>query len=133
MTQNVVACHADTVSFRAVVFGLSSVCISALRAQNLFAFVSAVIQAGWVLEKKIPPSFTFSFRQNDQLAENPGSPWIFGSFAIYTQNSHLARQVYEQVHNMDSQPEPFGTITLATGEEIDWMNMSFGVMRHNGR
>jgi len=53
-------------------------------------------------------------------------PWIFGSYAVYTQNLHVARRVYEQVRSQ-SVPAPFGTIELETGETIDWINMGYGV------
>ena len=54
-------------------------------------------------------------------------PWIIGSYAVYAQDIHVARQVYEYAR---AQPAavPFGTIELETGEMIDWINMRYGVL-----
>lgn len=48
-------------------------------------------------------------------------PWMFGPFAVYARNPHIARQVYESVRDMDDGLEPFGTVTLDSGETVDWI------------
>lgn len=62
------------------------------------------------------------------LPRNGEHPWIFGSFAVYAPNPHLARHVYESVRAAATPAEPFGTVTLETGEVIDWVNIRFGVL-----
>ncbi|WP_194720648.1 hypothetical protein [Noviherbaspirillum malthae] len=46
---------------------------------------------------------------------------MFGPFAVYARNPHIARQVYESVRDMDDGLEPFGTVTLDSGETVDWI------------
>jgi len=66
--------------------------------------------------------------------ENPvqgvARPWILGSYAVYAHNLHAARLVYEYARQSD--PGPFGTVELETGEAIDWNNMNYGVGDHHG-
>jgi hypothetical protein len=62
------------------------------------------------------------------ISRSATHPWIFGSFAIYAPNSYLARHVYESVRSANVQ-SPYGSITLETGEVIDWINIRYGVMR----
>ncbi|HZW19729.1 hypothetical protein [Noviherbaspirillum sp.] len=57
-------------------------------------------------------------------------PWILGSYAVYAHNLHAARLVYEYARQSD--PGPFGTVELETGEAIDWNNMNYGVGDHHG-
>lgn len=54
-------------------------------------------------------------------------PWIFGSYAVYAIDLHVARRVYEYAR---AQPDsgPFGTVELESGEVIDWINMNYGVV-----
>lgn len=55
-------------------------------------------------------------------------PWVFGSYAVYAQNPHVARRVYEYARSQ-AEPSPFGTIELETGETFDWINITYGVVR----
>ena len=54
-------------------------------------------------------------------------PWILGSLAIYAPTLSLARQVRDLV-TANQQHDAFGTVTLATGEAIDWIDMSYQAM-----
>lgn len=56
-------------------------------------------------------------------------PVILGSFALYACSPAAARQVYEQLCANPAECEPFGTVRLDTGEEVDWVNMRAGVVR----
>lgn len=49
--------------------------------------------------------------------------WLFGSFAIYTNDRFLARLVYETVRCRNESGR-FGTIHLESGETIEWINFS---------
>jgi hypothetical protein len=49
-------------------------------------------------------------------------PWIIGSLAVYAGNIHAARSVYELVSHQEEH-DAFGTITLDTGEDVDWVDM----------
>lgn len=57
-------------------------------------------------------------------------PWILGSLAIYAPNVHIARQVYELIISENSH-QPFGTTLLDSGDEVDWVNMAYGVARRH--
>lgn len=57
--------------------------------------------------------------------------WILGSFAIYAPSIHIARITYDLVR-AQPQSTPFGTVLLATGEEVDWIDTRFGVMALKG-
>lgn len=63
------------------------------------------------------------------ILHNTTSPpmWIIGAFAVYAATQRTARLVYDQV-NTSPPSVPFGTILLDTGEEVDWVDMRFGVM-----
>ncbi len=56
-------------------------------------------------------------------------PWILGTFAVYAPNLKLARQVVEQVSSNEANYERFGTVSLESGEEIDWINIRSSVIR----
>lgn len=60
--------------------------------------------------------------------KDSGHPWILGAYAVYAQNLDVARRVYEYARSK-SDPAPFGTVELETGETIDWINMKYGVAR----
>jgi hypothetical protein len=49
-------------------------------------------------------------------------PWILGTFAIYAANIRVARHVHDLVAHQEEH-DGFGTVTLDTGEEIDWVDM----------
>lgn len=55
-------------------------------------------------------------------------PWVLGSYAVYAKSLLVARQVYEHARSQ-SALTPFGTIELETGETIDWINITYGVVR----
>jgi hypothetical protein len=60
-------------------------------------------------------------------------PWILGSLAVYAPTLSMAWQVHDLV-TANEQPDAFGTVTLLTGEEIDWIDMSYRAMlRRHGR
>ena len=61
--------------------------------------------------------------------KDPPRPWLLGSYAVYAPNLHLARRVYEYARTR-SDPAPFGTVELESGETIDWVYMTDGVGRH---
>lgn len=63
----------------------------------------------------------------DTMLDCTSHPQIVGSFAVYTQNPDLARNVLDQVRASRLQAVPFGTVTLNTGEQIDWVNIRYGV------
>lgn len=52
-------------------------------------------------------------------------PWILGTYAVYAQNIHIARRVYEHLSSL-SDSGPFGTVELETGEMVDWVDMHYG-------
>jgi len=58
---------------------------------------------------------------NTSKAKASMRPWMFGPFAVYARNPHIARQVYESVRDMEDGLEPFGTVTLESGETVDWI------------
>jgi hypothetical protein len=62
------------------------------------------------------------------LHKGPARPWLLGSYAVYAQNIHVARQVYEYARAQGSRA-PFGTMELETGEIIDWIDITYGVVR----
>lgn len=62
---------------------------------------------------------------------NIAHPWILGSYAVYTRDPHVAQRVYEYACSQ-SNPGPFGTVELETGEAVDWINMNYGVV-HQGQ
>lgn len=57
-------------------------------------------------------------------SENISRPWIVGAFAVYAPDLRAARQVYEMV-TACKREQPFGTVTLVTGEEVDWIDMQY--------
>ncbi|MFC7513836.1 hypothetical protein ACFQUU_02340 [Herbaspirillum sp. GCM10030257] len=63
----------------------------------------------------------------DTMLERTSHPQIVGNFAVYTQNPDLAKKVLDQVRARHLQAVPFGTVTLETGEQIDWVNIRYGV------
>jgi hypothetical protein len=63
----------------------------------------------------------------DTTLDRTSHPQIVGSFAVYTQNPDLARKVLDQVRASHLQAVPFGTVTLDTGEQIDWVNIPYEV------
>jgi hypothetical protein len=70
----------------------------------------------------------------DTMLDRTLHPQIIGSFAVYTKNPDLAQKVLDQVRSSHLQAVPFGTVTLDTGEQIDWVNIRYGVkVHHNER
>ncbi|WP_334187851.1 hypothetical protein [Noviherbaspirillum sp.] len=63
------------------------------------------------------------------LSSTMRHPWILGTFAVYAPSLDLARQVYERVSSNEAHYEHFGTVSLESGEEIDWINIRSGVIR----
>ena len=55
-------------------------------------------------------------------------PWILGPLVIYAPNLHIARQVHELVIS-ENPNQAFGTMLLDGGYEVDWVNMTYGVVR----
>jgi hypothetical protein len=53
---------------------------------------------------------------------------VLGPFAIYADNPFHARQAYEHLCADSGRSQPFGTVTLDTGEEVDWINIRYGVV-----
>lgn len=51
-------------------------------------------------------------------------PWILGALAVYAPTLHAARQAYEMVTSR-KRHQAFGTVTLITGEEVDWIDMHY--------
>lgn len=54
-------------------------------------------------------------------------PVLLGRLAVYAPDLQTARRVYAAILSQ-MQTRTFGTVTLDNGEEIDWVDMSRGVM-----
>ncbi len=52
-------------------------------------------------------------------------PWFIGPFAMYARSFEDAKKVYEHIKDEDAFVEPFGTVSLTSGEEIDWINIGY--------
>lgn len=63
----------------------------------------------------------------DTMLERTSHPQIIGSFAVYTQNPILAQKVLDQVRATHLHAIRFGTVTMETGEQFDWVNIRYGV------
>jgi len=57
-------------------------------------------------------------------------PWILGSFAVYASSLPVANQVYELIVSRVRHPA-FGTVVLETGEEVDYVDMAYSILRRN--
>jgi len=55
---------------------------------------------------------------------NPARPWLLGSLAVYAPNLHAARQAYDLL-SAGKRTQAFGTVTLESGEDVDWIDMTF--------
>lgn len=63
------------------------------------------------------------------LVEYSRYPPRLGSLAIYTTDLSLARIVYDIVVEYTDE-ESFGTVFFESGEEVDWVDLSFRAIRH---
>jgi hypothetical protein len=63
------------------------------------------------------------------LVEYSRYPPRLGSLAIYTSNLALALTVYDIVADYTDE-ESFGTVFFESGEEVDWVDLSFRAIRH---
>jgi hypothetical protein len=52
--------------------------------------------------------------------------WIIGSFSIYARSPFTAWEVYNLVVDAGL-TEPFGAVLMDTDEEVEWVNMAYGV------
>jgi len=52
-------------------------------------------------------------------------PWILGNLVFYAEDLQAASRAYELV--ISQKPDQaFGTVTLLTGEVVDWINLRYG-------
>lgn len=63
-------------------------------------------------------------------AASPSRPWILGSFAVYASSLTVANQVYELIASRVHHPA-FGTVVLETGEEVDYVDMAYSILRRS--
>lgn len=67
------------------------------------------------------------------LKPNTTKPVLVGRIAVYVPDIQTARRVYAAVLS-EMQTRNFGTVTLDSGEEIDWVDMAGGpVLHHEGQ
>jgi len=55
-------------------------------------------------------------------------PLLLGKLAVYASDMQVAQQVYAVVCSR-SRPQAFGTVILDTGDEVDWVDMTYGALR----
>lgn len=60
------------------------------------------------------------------LMFNTTRPVLLGRLAVYAPDRETAMKVYADVVHK-TQSRAFGTVTLDSGEEIDWVDMARGV------
>ena len=61
------------------------------------------------------------------LTVNTTKPVLLGRLAVYAPDLQTARRVYAVVVS-GPQNRGFGTVALDNGEEIDWVDMTFGIV-----
>lgn len=54
-------------------------------------------------------------------------PLILGNFAVYAQDLQIAQEVYALVFSR-MQTQAFGTVVLDTGDEVDWVDMTYDII-----
>jgi hypothetical protein len=56
--------------------------------------------------------------------------WSFGSFLLFAENRFVARRAYAILVQQANRSKRAGTLSLDTGEQVEWMNCS---LSHHGR
>lgn len=55
-------------------------------------------------------------------------PLLLASLAVYAADMQVAQQVYAMVSS-HTRTQAFGTVILDTGDEVDWVDMTYGALR----
>jgi hypothetical protein len=59
-------------------------------------------------------------------------PLLLGRLAVYASDMQVARQVYAMVFSR-ARTQAFGTVRLDTGDEVDWVDMTYGAIHLGSR
>jgi hypothetical protein len=68
--------------------------------------------------------FLFLLEEGNMASALSLHPWILGNLVFYAPDLQAASQAYEQVTS-EKPNYAFGTVTLLTGEVVDWVNLRF--------